>query len=203
VSSAPPLPRCRLPRGEEVALTPLLDVVRGTPPRRATRVALRDEGERLVVSFAAETPDPRATLAARDADLWTEDVVELFIAPGAGTPARYFEVEVNPLGVLFDARTVNPHGDRREWSVDRSWDCAGLAARVAIDRVAELWHTEISLPWRELADGGALPALWRANFFRIDRPRGAAAEFSAWSPTCAAPPDFHRPARFGFLERLG
>jgi hypothetical protein len=48
-----------------------------------------------------------------------------------------------------------------------------------------------------------VPARWRLNIFRIDRPPGGEAEFSAWSPTFVLPADFHRPARFGFLDRVG
>jgi hypothetical protein len=54
------------------------------------------------------------------------------------------------------------------------------------------------IPWRDVHDGET-PRIWRANFFRIERPRGGDHEFSCWSPTFTDPPDFHRPGFFGRL----
>ena len=51
------------------------------------------------------------------------------------------------------------------------------------------------IPLAPMADG---EKGWRANFYRIDR--GDPDEYSAWSPTGADPPDFHRPDRFGLLN---
>lgn len=198
--SAPP--RCRLPRGESTPLGALRDAVDGGAPRLATEVSLHDDGERLTVVVVAVDPNPWATLCERDADLWTEEVVEVFLAPGEEAPRRYFEIELNPLGAEFDAVVESPHGDRREMSVDRGWRCAGLTTRAAIDRERGLWRAELAIPWRAVGPG-AIPERWRLNVYRIDRPPGGAAEFSAWSPTGARPADFHRPARFGFLDRVG
>jgi hypothetical protein len=198
--SAPP--RCRLPRGVWTPLGPLVDAVDGGAPRLATAVELHDDGERLTVAAVADDPHPWATVATRDGDLYTEEVIELFLAPGETTPRRYFELEVNPLGAEFDAVVDSPHGDRRAMRVDRGWRCDGLVTRVEIDSARRRWRAELSLPWRALAPA-PVPATWRLNVYRIDRPPGGAAEFSAWSPTLARPADFHRPARFGFLVRVG
>jgi len=178
----------------------LLDCVTGRRPRHATEVDLLDEGERLRLRFVAATAAPHATLTAHDADLWTEDVVELFVAPGEGAPRRYFEIELNPLGAVFDARVESPAGDRRGLVVDRSWDCRKLAATVSI-RDGTSWSAELALPWAEI--GGNEHKVWRINLFRIDRPNAEEVEHSAWSPTLVSPADFHRPERFGFLRRLG
>jgi len=194
--------RCRLPRGVWTPLGALVDAVDGGAPRLSTTVDLHDDGERLTVAAVADDPHPWATLVTRDGDLYTEEVIELFLAPGAATPRRYFELEVNPLGAEFDAAIDSPHGDRRDLRVDRAWRCDGLVSRVEVDRVRGRWRTELSLPWRALAPE-PLPDRWRLNVYRIDRPPGGAPEFTAWSPTWARPADFHRPARFGFLTRVG
>jgi hypothetical protein len=191
-----------LPLGRRVELAPLREATRGGTPRLATTVALRDDGERLHVELVAADPHPRATLAERDADLWTEEVVEVFLAPGAETPRAYCELELNPLGTVFDGRVDCPHGDRRGRTVDRSWTCAGLATRVEIDARRALWRAQLAIPWTAVGPR-PVPARWRLNIFRIDRPPGGEAEFSAWSPTFVLPADFHRPARFGFLDRVG
>jgi hypothetical protein len=198
-----PTPPSLVLRPGEAARLRLVDVVTGATPRRATRVELRDDGDRLVARFAAESADPRATLTARDAPLWQEEVVELFVAGGSETPRRYAELEVNPLGALFDALVDSPYGDRAGMRVDTAWDCPGITASAHIDRAAGLWYAELALPWRQVP--GFAPDLheYRINCYRIDRPGdGAATEYSAWSPTLVAPADFHRPERFGHLLRI-
>lgn len=77
---------------------------------------------------------------------------------------------------------------------------------------AQDWWAALAIPWTALAATGAAaehraarrgappPRLWRANFYRIERPRDGPAELSCWSPTLTAPPDFHQPPRFGTLE---
>jgi hypothetical protein len=196
------LPHCRLRRRRPLALGALRDAVDGGPPRLPTEVSLLDDGERLVVTAVAADPQPWATIANRDGDLWTEEVIEVYLAPGEATPRHYFEFEINPLGTLFDAAVDCPHGDRRELAVDRAWSCDGLAGRVEIDSARSLWRAELAIPWASLAAGDA-DGVWRLNVYRIDRPAGGEPEFSAWSPTGVRPADFHRPARFGFLVRVG
>ena len=198
-------PELRLEPGESATLR-LVRAEDGAAPDLATRVALTDHGERLEIRFDCDDPAPWATLRERDAPLWEEEVVEVFLAPGGATPLRYFELEVNPLGALFDAVVDSPHGDRREWKVDRSWSCADLAWSASLRDDGSGWSARLALPWNALASRSTDRALdvWRANFYRIDRPlrsRDARSEFSAWSPTLATPADFHRPARFGFLRR--
>lgn len=196
------LPAARLARGVPVALAPLVRATDGSPPALATRVTLLDDGERLRVALECDDPEPWATISRRDGPLWEEEVVEVFLAPGRGAPRSYYEIEVNPLGAVFDARIDCPHGDRRALRVDSGWDCPGLTAHVDVDRERGLWRAELGLPWRSLA-ADSTSVEWRLNVYRVDRPRGGDAEYSAWSPTRVTPADFHRPARFGYLTRAG
>ena len=85
----------------------LRDARTGSAPRLATavRVGLRDGA--LCVRFDGRDAGVVATLTQRDDPLWTEDVFEVFLA-AEDPPRRYFEVEVNPLGALFDARSESP-----------------------------------------------------------------------------------------------
>ena len=164
------LPTVRLVRGVPLALPPLVRATDGAPPARATRVTLLDEGERFRLEFDCEDPEPWATLTARDGPLWQEEVVEVFLAPGHATPKSYYELELNPLGAVFDARVECPHGDRRGMRVDPGWDCAGLVTRVAVERARGAWQAAVGVPWRSLA--AADVAEWRLNVYRVERPRG-------------------------------
>jgi len=199
----PDPPVVRLERGVETRLLPLRLADTGGRPRLSTHVVLVDTGDRLVARFRCEDPEPRATLTARDAPLWKEEVVELFVAPGAAAPRRYFELELNPLGAVFDAVVDSPDGDRRSMIVDPSWSCPGLATSVEIDAGRSCWQAKLSLPWRALVEAGPIPLEWRVNLYRVDRPTQGPPEFSAWSVPGVDPPDFHRPDRFGFVTRMG
>lgn len=188
---------------EELAALGALVLSDGSgPPRQATHVRLGDDGEALRIRFDCDDDDPWSTHATRDAPLWEEEAVELFVAPGGGRPTVYFEFQVNPRGVLFDARVTSPDGRRATMRVDRAWDAAGIAVAAGPDRGGRGWWARLRLPWCAVADTSPAEAIWRANFFRIDRPRdGRPPEFSAWVPTLARPADFHLPDRFGRLVR--
>ncbi len=184
------------PTDRLVSLSPvkLVDARTGGRPRLPTSVRVGLRGATLCVRFDGRDAGVVATLTQRDAPLWTEDVFEVFLAPEE-PPTTYFEIEVNPLGALFDARVESPELSRVSMRVDPGWDCPGLEARVT--RRATLWSASLRIPLAPLV-AGPLPARWRANFYRIDR--GGEDEFSAWSPTLAEPADFHAPERFGSLR---
>jgi cellulose/xylan binding protein with CBM9 domain len=151
-------------------------------------------GETLVVRFDGRDEGAVATLRGRDEPLWSEDVYEVFLSPYE-PPSVYFEFEVNPLGTLYDARIESPDLARATMRVDVPWNLAGFAARARVR--PGRWSSIVTIPLAPLAPA-EIPRTWRANFFRIDR--SATDEFSAWSPTHADPPNFHVPAKFGFLD---
>ena len=179
-----------------LALTPLVRTQDGAPPRQRTSVRVAGSATGLHVRFECVDSEIRCSHVRRDAALWDEEVVELFVAEGDADPARYVEIEVNPAGALFDAIVDNPDRRRDTMRVDAGWDAAGLTARLGRERGGG-WSAELVLPWTALWGRPGPPGALRANFYRIDRPRGDEAEFSAWSPTYADPADFHRPERFG------
>ena len=199
------VPRLDVPRlgptDRLVSLRPveLRDATTGKAPRLRTAVRVGVRGGALLVRFDGHDAGTVATLTRRDDSLWTEDVYEVFLAP-VDPPTLYYELEVNPLGTLFDARVESPDLIRKTMRVDPSWNLAGLSgkSRVRPGR----WSAVLKIPLAGL-DGGAardagVPRTWRGNFLRVDR--GSPDEFSAWSPTWSDPADFHAAARFGFLE---
>jgi hypothetical protein len=173
----------------------LRDARTGELPRLSTSIRVGLRGGALCVRFDGRDDGVVATHRERDAALWEEDVFEVFLAPGSEAPRVYFELEVNPLGALFDARVDSPELRRASMRVDTSWDCPGLTARAAAREGR--WSAVLTIPLAPLC-GGEIPTTWRANFYRVDR--GARDEFTAWSPTLADPPDFHVPERFGILR---
>ena len=189
----------------------------------ATSLRLGRREDRLVVRFDCRHRGVVATLREDNADLWTEDVVEAFLAFD-DPPTRYLELEVNPLGAKFSAAVDSPNLSREGTTV-RRFPFADFRADVTLRE--GLWSARLSIPLdlagpvagldplsRSLTLGPSVTtsrnegvresrptpparsadATFRANFFRIDRTSG---EFSALFPTLADPADFHRPRSFG------
>jgi hypothetical protein len=177
----------------ELASVPLRRAEDGGPPRQPTSVRVATRDGALLVRFDGRDEEAFATLKGRDDPLWKEDVFEVFLSP-PGAQGVYFEFEVNPLGALFDARIESPEGRRETMRADVAWNCPGYSARVR--RRPGRWSAVLRIPFAPM--GGAAAGAWRGNFYRVDR--GASDEYSAWSPTFADPPDFHKPERFGYLR---
>jgi hypothetical protein len=169
----------------------LRETISGQPPLQKTQLKVAWDERELRVLFCVEDDYVWATLSERDAPLYNEEVVEVFMDPG-GDLTTYYELEVNPLNAVLD---LSLRRGAEGWKKDFKWRCEGL--QTAVQSHATGWSAEFSIPFAAL---GAVPGdrPWRANFYRIDRPVNAPWELSAWSPTGV--PLFHVPARFGFLE---
>lgn len=175
--------------------------VDGMTPRLATSVVATWDDRSLSLLYSATDDYVQATFVTDDEPLYSEDVVEAFLAPGG---ARYFEFEVSPRGVVFDATVDSPDGVRQTMRVDRAWNCEGriVAIRTLFESDgSRSVDTLLRIPFASLGQPTPRPgALWRANFFRIDRHPDLGDEFSAWQPTLRTPPDFHVVAAFGTLR---
>jgi len=174
----------------EVTAIPLRETGSGGEPQQGTWIKVAWSPEALRVLFWVEDTYVWSTLSERDAPLWEEEAVEIFLDP-TGDLQSYFEFEVNPVNAVVDL-VVWP--EKEEFRKDFQWRCEGL--QTAVQRSPVGWCAEFSIPFASL--GAAPQGSWRANFYRIDRPRETAAEFSAWSPTGRL--NFHVPERFGILE---
>ena len=169
------------------------------PAEQQTTLRIVASTTRLCARFDCEDHDIWATMVRRDDPIYDEEVVEVFLAPGTEDPVDYYEFEVSPDGVLFDATIFNPDSDRFTMKGDPSWNCAGISWSARRWDAENRWHVVLTVPWSGLGCGTAPPRNWRANFFRIERPRDAEPEFSCWRPTNVSPADFHKPACFGSL----
>ena len=181
-------------------LSPFILADGSSPAGQQTEARVCYDPEALYVRFDCKDRDIWGTFANRNDPIFDEEVVEVFLGPGEADPLRYFEFELSPNGVLFDAQIYNPTSQRSELEWDESWNCPGIRWRASRDDAADHWSAVIVIPWMAVAPPGDLPSLWRANFYRIERPRDAEPEFSCWSPTMTDPADFHKPGYFGVLE---
>lgn len=189
-------------------------VLADRPVHGETEVRLLWDDEYLYAGFEARDADIWATLKAHDQAVCAEEALELFVDPDGGGQ-RYVEIEINALNTIFDLwYAPDRAGNVTE---DASWNVAGLLHAVTVegtlhraDDVDRGWTAELALPWSALCGLGlksSLPPgdgdIWRANLYRIERPRrtGQAAEpteYTSWSPP--GEPNFHRTGCFGKVE---
>jgi hypothetical protein len=164
-------------------------------PSMATIARLCYDDNYLYVAFQCQDTELQASMLNRDDPIYNEEVVEVFLDPDSDE-LTYYEFEVSPLNVIFDATVLNPTGVSPE--IDTSWDCPGLLTAVKVDDQKN-WVVEIAIPFSSI---DAIPPKpgdeWRVNLYRIERvPR---VDFNCWSPTIAEPPNFHIPSKFGILR---
>jgi hypothetical protein len=182
----------------------------GTAPF-ATRFRALWSPDVLYARFDADDTSPWFTMTRRDAPIWEEEVVEIFLDP-AGAGADYYELEINPANVLCDLRVRTPYPNLLSETV---FDLDGVESRVSLhgegpDR-APGWIATAAMPfaglrWLPVPDAIRIPPAagdtWRFNVFRIKRPNGPmrpkdGAILAAWSPT--GTPSFHVPSAFQAL----
>ena len=77
---------------------PFRDLISGTKAHFDTRAAVIWDDEHLYVAYWIEEPDVKATLTERDAPIYRDNDVELFIASGDG----YYEFEINAYATIYE-----------------------------------------------------------------------------------------------------
>jgi hypothetical protein len=138
------------------------------------------DAENLFLAFECSEPEMSELVARprpRDGAVYSDDCVDIFLAPGSPGAGTY-HLLVNALGSQYDERDGDP-----AWNGD--WECAA-------SRSATSWSVEIKIPFRVL---GAVPKkgdVWRCNFNR--ERQGWNSELSSWSPTQNV---FAEPEHFG------
>ena len=163
------------------------------------RVIWTDAG--LVVRFVAQQTEPLVVSATPRLDqktigLWDRDVCEIFVAPKADEPERYFEFEAAPTGEWIDlAIRWRPQGRETDWHYRSRMQAA---AHIEEGKVT----IAMSIPWKALGRTPRANERWRANLFRCvgTDPKY---RYLAWQPTRTEQPNFHVPQSFGWLVFKG
>src|SRR5690606_8035311 len=99
------------------------DLIGGRPGIHDTRAAVLWDDEHLYVGYWVEEPFVEATLTERDAPIYKDNDVELFIA---GRDA-YYEFEINAFGTIYEVFFI--------W--ERAFESAGYARRPEFDRAKD------------------------------------------------------------------
>jgi hypothetical protein len=168
------------------------------PVERHAEVRICWSDEALHVRFVGNQHEPLVVSASPRTDrktlgLWGRDVCEIFIAPNANEPWRYFEFEASPAGEWVDLGiVVKPEGRETDWEFE-----SGIRVAAASE------HTRIrvvmSIPWSESIPKPDKTDQWLVNLFRCVGPESPG-RYLAWRPTKTPEPNFHVPEAFGPLH---
>ena len=163
----------------------------------ATATRLMWDDDNLYVAMRAEDDYLLSKYTDHDDELWHEDAFEIFLDPG-GDKKHYYEIQINPAGVVFDSYLPRYRKNTNAWS-------SGVVVKTETEGILNDssgkdtgWTAEIAIPFTNLDKGGGVPPKsgdeWRVNFFRVNVTTDAPI-YSAWSPPLRG--DFHALDRFG------
>ena len=153
--------------------------------------------------FKCEDSVITATLKEDYLNLFTEDVVEVFLRPDTSMPA-YLEYELSPLNFELAILMINKKGNASAW---KPWHYEGKRKTKHTVKINEknpgnnrfTWTAELFIPFALLGSLSNGPpqkgTQWRANFYRIDYDRNPV--YFGWQLTRGS---FHDPEKFGILE---
>lgn len=153
----------------------------------ATTAWVAWSGDALVVRVRCDDPETGKIIArplAHDSDeMWKQDSIEVFVAPGDPT-REYYHFVVTAHGDLLD-QVVPGSVERR----DPSWE-SGAEAQAEIDETG--WTATLSVPIAALGGAPKDGNTWRLNLCREFR---GGESLMSWAQLSAA--GFHEPRAFG------
>jgi len=166
-----------------------------------TRVKLLYSETGIFGLFSCQDVKITATLKEDFANLWTEDVIEVFFWPDESVPL-YFEYELSPLNYELAILVPNMDGTFFGW---KPWQYDGdrktrHATRIVTkeDGTVTEWRAEFFIPYSLLKPLRNVPPeagdQWRMNLYRIDYDNASAAW--SWQPVRT---NFHNFERFGVI----
>ncbi|MCK5739023.1 carbohydrate-binding family 9-like protein [bacterium] len=198
------------PLWEKAAVIPLNNAVTGEKGRFATEARLLYNDEYLYVAFSCEDDYIWGTKTERDSHIFLEECLEIFLNP-AQQPHQYYEVNLSPKNVQFDATIINARTENDQGNYFKTmteFDVEGLITAVHVDGEVDKpgkgkgVTLEFAIPFTELPGAPNIPPQkgdqWRFNLYRIDSPTPGKIESYSWSRVYTT--NFHKPWRFGFLK---
>lgn len=155
--------------------------------------------------FHCEDEQITSTMREDFMDLWTEDVVEVFLWPKESFPV-YFEYELSPMNYELPILVPNDEGRFLGW---KPWNYEGerrtrhatSAQGGPKENEAEIdsWRAEFFIPYALLEPLDVPPTsgtTWRANFYRVDYDREESANWE-WQSVDTT---FHEYETFGTIR---
>jgi hypothetical protein len=171
-----------------------------TAPAHATKARLLWDREALYFSSEMTDSDVRAFGSKHNDHLWNGDVFELFFKPKTDRP-EYFEFQVNPKSVLFEAAFLERNKPTEPFETSKPLGMSAVAT--AVDQG---WMVEGRIPWSAFGSKFARPepgegwsfALCRYDYFGPEKTPPV-----LMSSAPLTKPSFHRFEDFGKLRFEG
>lgn len=169
----------------------------------AARARLLWDDANLYAFVEVDDADVFSQYTARDAPLWKEDTVELFIDADRNRRG-YVELQVNPRNAHFDAwfPRTRAQENHPEWNSGMK---SAVQVRGTVDDRDDKdtgWSAEIAIPLADVKgmESGMAVTIppqvgdrWRLNVIRVEKPKEGSLQASSWSTIPIA--DFHALAR--------
>ncbi|PHH92610.1 hypothetical protein CDD83_6537 [Cordyceps sp. RAO-2017] len=142
-------------------------------------------------------------------DIIAYEVLVALIAKGADDPLTYFEFEVNPSNVTYQAYVHNPSKTRAENQpfgrfIVEEPEQTGIRAFTSLNRWDKRWAVSVRLPLSlfNVGRGEGWGTHWRMNFFRtvVGPESWPKQRLGGWSPPNLA--EFHMTQFFGRVKFL-
>ena len=187
-------------------------------PYYQTQVKMLHNAQGLYIYALLQERHVWANITQRDAVVFYDNDFEIFIDPDGDTH-EYYELEINPLGTLWDLFLIKPYRD--EHSALDAWDIRGIQYTIRVDGTLNdpsdedsSWSLEMFIPWEYLGQRAhmAIPPrdgdYWRMNFSRVQwehtvvdgkyaKVPGTPEHNWVWSPQGLIA--MHYPERWGFV----
>ena len=174
-----------------------------------TSVELCHTSQDLKITMKAHGGKQQNKYKTCNSDMWNQEVMEMFIAPGSSPPQQYLEVEVTPQNALYVAKIDNPDGmgtNKKNTMID----CGESGIRAQTSLKGGVWKSTLLVPLNLINDGDCNKSKqYTGNFFRVAMKKETditadctsdTCTYGAWKSTHSNPPSFHRTNYFRTIQ---
>jgi len=177
----------------------------GTLTKDDTVFYVTYDAENIYLAFRSTVAGkPKTEATKRDGAVYSDDAMEIRLAPDSGRPDYFFVFIGNSTGTMYDA-IGNDASWNGDWIIKNQVKDSGETIAGVLTFSKSIWTSEIAIPFKSL--GVSAPkdgALWRVNFHRdwnvATREEGESGKemgkWTSWSPPVSA---FNNPQGFGHL----
>ena len=173
-----------------------------TGAKQKTRARLLWDDANLYVAYEVEDTDIVAQFTERDAWVYRDDTVEIFLNVRPSQTVAYYAIEANVRGALMDYFCADAQFYIKRYQME------GVKLGIQIDGTLNQrededrgWSVELAIPWENFSDMARVPqagAVFTANLNRWDGVEPNR-RLSVWADSRLDWPHPHAPAQFGDL----
>lgn len=173
-----------------------------TGAKQKTHARLLWDDANLYVAYEVEDTDIVAQFTERDAWVYRDDTVEIFLNVRPAQLAGYYAIELNVRGALMDYFCADAQFYIRKFQME------GVRQGIQIDGTLNQsedrdrgWSVELAIPWDNFSDMARAPqagTVFTANLNRWDGVEPNR-RLSVWADSKLERPHPHAPAQFGDL----